>query len=114
MQFKLIDMYQVPSVCHSLCGGLQSFSGLALVEMSFWVGRQAGRQAGKHTDNYIQCDVHSLLTEVCARCDSRVGGEFALLGSKNGFTEVVTFKLGLEEGGKHAYSMNREAWRHDP
>lgn len=54
------------------------------------LARKAGRQASKH--NYIQCDVHSLLTEVCARCDrSRVGGEFTLLGSKKGFTEVVTF-----------------------
>lgn len=35
LQFKLIDIYQVPAVCHSSCWGLQAFRGLALGEMSF-------------------------------------------------------------------------------
>ena len=32
------------AVCHSLCWGLQAFRGLALVETSFQLGRQAGQQ----------------------------------------------------------------------
>ena len=49
--------------------------------------------------------IHTVYTiEVCAWCyRSRVGGEFTPLGSRRGFAEETTFRLGLEETG----NMNR-------
>ena len=35
MQFKLINMYQVPAGCHSLCRGLWAFREVTLAETSF-------------------------------------------------------------------------------
>lgn len=64
------------------------------MEMSF----QLGRHPGKHIITYRV--IHVFCKEVCARCyRRRVGGTFALLGSRESFAEEMAFELGLEERG---------------